>query len=273
VRCIAWLPGQGRQVVDDTLLRDTGMRDMMRHGALQGLGWALLALEASACVRNALSESGIGPDLDATVEARVVATLTAILPPEDAYWPTIEDHNIVILPKFVGTGATKAVGTRLIDAFDQYAATYVASECLAGEQLTSERFRNFVASTMGYQSEEKLAVFAHNAIQKLISKSEARFKSGLSSAEEICEHPYLYPATGAEVTLAVGLNKALTTGCIPLHLQDAHASVVERRAAQWFIAEDKSESLLAALGGTSGGCLPPLSAIAVPLVTSYPSNS
>jgi tetratricopeptide (TPR) repeat protein len=155
-----------------------------------------------------------------------------------------------------GTGATKAVIARPIDVFDQYAATYVALECLSGVQLTSEGFRSFVVSTLGYQS-DRLALFAHDAIQKLIQRSEARDKSGLSFVEEVCERPYLYPVTGAEVTLAVGLNLALTMGCIPRDFQDGLASVVERRAAQWFIDEDKGESLLAALGGTSGNCLPP----------------
>jgi hypothetical protein len=160
------------------------------------------------------------------------------------YWPTIEDHKMVILPKDPGGSMyLRASWRRAIDQFDEYAATYVASECLVGGELSSEGFGAFVDGAFNGVS-SRLWVPARDAIREIIARAEVRLESGLPLVKERCERPFLYPASGAEALLAGSLYNAATIQSVPLELQDGYSRWAEDRVAQWFNLRFKSQPLL-----------------------------
>jgi hypothetical protein len=193
------------------------------------------------------------PDLRPTVEALVqqrLAELLAEMPtPEPIYWPTIEDYKIVALPRAVGYSGL--VRSALLRYFDQYAAVYAASKCLAGEQLTPRGFRGFVDGTLLMRTadgREAIVVSAADVIRRIIARADSQVE--LRS----CERVYLYPESGAEATLAVGLYLAGVVRSVPVDLQEGHVTFLESRAAQWFnLDPPPTVSLLAWLCGSPCG--------------------
>jgi hypothetical protein len=178
---------------------------------------------------------------------RQLAQLDILPTPESVYWPTIEDYRLGVGGRY-----------RTLGYFDQYAAAYVASKCIAGEALTAEGFRGFVYGTF-----DSLSVRAWAATREIVARAETREKSGLPAVNESCERPILYPESGAEAALAIGLFKAMMTLCLPRHLQDGLGRTAEEYAARWFnLDQPPKVSLVVALGGVrdepcrSGGGLP-----------------
>ena len=131
-------------------------------------------------------------ELDATVEAlveqRLVELLAATPASNPPYWPTAEDYTIAL-----------AMSGGKPD-YENYAAVYVARECLAGRELTPEGFRALIRQ--GHRS----VPGASDTLTQMINSAQGRIALGLPQAE--CMLPFTYPETLDDAMLSVSLYEA-----------------------------------------------------------------
>ena len=81
--------------------------------------------------------------------------------------------------------------------YNNYAAVYVARECLAGRELTAEGFRSLIRQT------HRSVPGATDALNQTIKSVEERIAQGLPPAE--CMRPFTSPETLDEAMLSAGL--------------------------------------------------------------------
>jgi len=173
----------------------------------------------------------LGPDLEATVQA-----LEAQVQALTAYTPTIEDYKIVVMPKI--SGSTPAVRDAYLGHFDAYAATYVASECVDEKKPSPEAFRAFVRETVFHEEVVKLvSAVAERAVQRMIEIAERHIAAGSSPLERECMRPYVYPVSGAEAALAVGLIGTVSAASLTPAFRIPYKRGLEELVLRWFDPE------------------------------------
>ena len=160
-------------------------------------------------------------------------------PAVSAYEPTVEDFRIGVAG-YQGTFKDTTVSTfhqELAERhFDLYAAEYAASQCLAGEDLTAEGFREYVRTT----SVNEMALASARALEIIMLYDKV---------EEECMRRYLFPETAAQalegvrLVIAVGENTGINSP-ESLQMSDNIRQVVEDRALIWFSKWDQEQSFL-----------------------------
>ena len=182
-----------------------------------------------------------GPDLEATVqalEARVEA-LTAHVPTVEAlsvYVPTIEDYETVVMPKLRRSGYSRAVTDLVLLKYDQYAAVYMASECLDGNESSPGGFRSFVDKRTFVRGISDLdGAFAIDPVNQSVI---ARMLAAPDGKNELagCMRPYLYPEGGKEMTLGLelfSLRILSQTTSFP-GMRESLRGMHENKAHSWF---------------------------------------
>ena len=110
----------------------------------------------------------------------------------------------------------------------EYVAVYVASECLAGKELTTGRFRSFLDRTFG----PTILSSAERVIQ------EMKAVAVLSPPREACMRPYMYPETPAEGQLAMDLAMVPSYERISPRIWGSFLSGAENSRYRWFDTDD-----------------------------------
>jgi len=147
----------------------------------------------------------------------VSEALTKLPAPTPLYWPTLEDFKsiayITIDKAFEGQGfgSGNFYRDRVDEDHGQYAAVYVAKECLANRELSFDSFRSFIDQTyLRVQSADGVPVLnvtARAVIAELLL-SNALEESGLALASDGCTGRFFYPETPTKARLAIDLVKA-----------------------------------------------------------------
>lgn len=148
-------------------------------------------------------------DIDATVESRVRETVAA-MPTEPQYLPTLEDFRVY------------APVRTSDDDYGPYVATYVASECLAGRDLSFVGFGSFLNEIN--QTGKKLL---NLTAELVISEIAAQPHGGE------CMRPFLNPQSGSDAVLAADLVLAVRwpyVGPFERFLPD----IIRERSGRWF---------------------------------------
>jgi len=148
-------------------------------------------------------------------------------------WPTIKDGLEADYRLFVAAWWNKhcrpcyhPLRETYLGYFNQYIATYVASECVAGGKLTTKGFMDFLDETFGLV---KLGIRARDTLQNMNGLAEGRIKAGLTPVTDDCQRLILYPESGLEVALAGGLYSAGRLLSIPSFLRDETLENMEYR--------------------------------------------
>ena len=114
------------------------------------------------------------------------------------YWPTIDDFRVIISQYDITNPFTYDL---LLRRYPQYAAVYVARECVDSRDRSFAGFRSFV-ETFDYDTVGRAA---ENLSNEIITFIEQRIALGLAPAEEGCML-YVFPATWDEALLTVHLH-------------------------------------------------------------------
>jgi len=142
--------------------------------------------------------------------------------PVPQYWPTPEDFKALAFIRIDALAKDSPSVMRLKsptddgyvgDSYGQYASVYIASECLAGMDMSFAGFGEFIdQKLLMVQSDdgrETIELTGQNVISRIVSTAALRIELGLSPSVSSCMRPYLYPESATEAILAIELVKSL----------------------------------------------------------------
>ena len=169
-------------------------------------------------------------------------------------WPTIKygleaDYRLFVLAW--SEQVCRSCAETHLGYFNQYIATYVASQCDSGGKLTSKGFRDFLDETFGLV---KLGIRARDTLQNMNGLAEGRIKAGLTPVTDDCQRLILYPESGLEVALAQGLYSAGLLSRIPFNLRDDALRTLERLFSGWLLVEDNQQRTIFRWFCETNGC-------------------
>ena len=141
----------------------------------------------------------------------------------------------------------------LLGYFNQYIATYVASECVDGGKLTTKGFMDFLGDFQTFDH-VKLGVLARDTLQSMNALAEGRIKAGLPPVTDDCQRLILYPESGLEVVLAQGLYSATSLSRIPSGLRDGLWRSLEDSFGGWLLVEDNQQRTIFRWFCETNGC-------------------
>ena len=104
-----------------------------------------------------------------------------------AYRPTLEDYKAVILPEV--SRLTEGAREFALSHFDDYAAVYLARQCVEGRERTAKGFRAFGEGT----SPALLPAIAETVIEEMVGVAERQIELDLPPVKQDCMRPYMYP--------------------------------------------------------------------------------
>ena len=212
---------------------------------------ATLALVGAACGDSGDDGSGGLAELAATqipvVAPTAVPTPTSPPPPAalSEYTPTLEDYvSVIITPASNAIQSTEQV-------FQQYAAVYIAEECIGGRERSAEGFRSFVEQTLifppGRDRMELMAVIADSAIGSIVRLADEQAANGRSTVEDGCLALFTYPETLGDTLIAANLVATVAVINVNQVLVGQMPSIIATMASDWFATEGSKVPLLSRL--------------------------
>lgn len=179
-----------------------------------------------------------------TVPAVVATPISAPAAPTtlSVYWPTMQDYmSVIISPE------PAAIQT-VEQTFQQYAAVYIAEECVRERERSPDGFRTFVKDTLifpsGHDRMELMAVFADSVIASIVSVTEQRIADGLSVVEQNCLRLFTYPETTEDTLIAASLVVTVAVIHVNQTLVAQLPSTIGIIASDWFATPGSKVPLL-----------------------------
>ena len=111
--------------------------------------------------------------------------------------------------------------------YDEFAGTYVASQCVTGKETSFSGFQLFVGESMA-----SLYDTAATLVSKLLVMSN---QPGVPA---LCLDMFMYPDSGRELEMASGLVKALAGFGYGNPFREPYEIAAVRRTAQWLNPEN-----------------------------------
>jgi hypothetical protein len=142
-------------------------------------------------------------ETDSDLAEMLAAVLEQMSTP--TYWPTIADYMVGVrrLYKAINASFSQSAEDGILRDYDQFASVYVAGACVSGTELSASKFQAFVTQT-GWGSVDgtsRIGLVAKELITEMLVRAEG-------GTETSCMRPFLYPETGTELAVALGLAKA-----------------------------------------------------------------
>ena len=212
---------------------------------------AAFALVAVACGDGSEKGSEGSPEPTASQVPTVPAVVATPIPAPAAptalsafsvYWPTMQDYmSVIISPE------PAAIQT-VEQTFQQYAAVYIAEECVGGRERSADGFRTFVKDTLifpsGHDRMVLMAVFADSVIASIVSVTEQRIANGLSVVEQNCLRLFTYPETTEDTLIAASLVATVAVIQVNQTLVAQLPSTIGIIASDWFATPGSKVPLL-----------------------------
>jgi len=172
-----------------------------------------------------------------------------------AYWPTMEDLTLAVSQALRPLTPKEGIKAHYLEYFHVFSGVYIARECLAGRERSSEDFRTFVDYVIDqiWFSTSKLNEVGHRVKSDMVGIAKERIEADLPPAKFDCMRPFMYPETGEEAMRVAGLATAALNHNVPPMFQSQVPVLVQEDTANWLEMESPETPLLLWLLRKYGG--------------------